>query len=161
MAGGAFAAYDDGRGVLGCEPFADVTPDDWAYQAVSELSEEGRFRASDGMFRGERNVTRYEMAQITARLLAKEDQLSDRDRRMTEKLAEEYGGELSSLGVRVRNLEKQQGNISGAGITVCVSSIFWRAWLIRRRISIIVPGTCRVTKMRVCVFLRRQKWLRR
>lgn len=28
------------------------------------------------------------------------------------KLAEEYGGELSSLGVRVRNLEKQQGNIS-------------------------------------------------
>ena len=77
------------------------------------------------------------------------------------KLAEEYGGELSSLGVRVRNLEKQQGNISWSGITVCVSSIFWRAWLIRRRISIIVPGTCRVTKMRVCVFLRRQKWLRR
>lgn len=31
---------------------------------------------------------------------------------MTEKLAEEYGGELSSLGVRVRNPEKQQGNIS-------------------------------------------------
>ena len=141
---------------LAANPFADVTPDDWAYQAVSELSEEGVVSGHpDGMFRGERNVTRYEMAQITARLLAKEDQLSDRDRRMTEKLAEEYGGELSSLGVRVRNLEKQQGNI------FCVSSIFWRAWLIRRRISIIVPGTCRVTKMRVCVFLRRQKWLRR
>lgn len=98
---------------LAANPFADVTPDDWAYQAVSELSEEGVVsRYPDGMFRGERNVTRYEMAQITARLLAKEDQLSDRDRRMTEKLAEEYGGELSSLGVRVRNLEKQQGNIS-------------------------------------------------
>lgn len=41
MAGGAFAAYDDGRGVFGANPFADVTPDDWAYQAVSELSEEG------------------------------------------------------------------------------------------------------------------------
>ena len=78
---------------LAANPFADVTPDDWAYQAVSELSEEGVVSGHpDGMFRGERNVTRYEMAQITARLLAKEDQLSDRDRRMTEKLAEEYGG---------------------------------------------------------------------
>lgn len=101
---------------LAANPFADVTPDDWAYQAVSELSEEGVVSGyPDGMFRGERNVTRYEIAQITARLLAKEDQLSDRDRRMTEKLAEEYGGELSSLGVRVRNLEKQQGNISWSG----------------------------------------------
>ena len=101
---------------LAANPFADVTPDDWAYQAVSELSEEGVVSGHpDGIFRGERNVTRYEMAQITARLLAKEDQLSDRDRRMTEKLAEEYGGELSSLDVRVRNLEKQQGNISWSG----------------------------------------------
>lgn len=32
---------------LAANPFADVTPDDWAYQAVSELSEEGgRFRVS-------------------------------------------------------------------------------------------------------------------
>lgn len=101
---------------LAANPFADVTPDDWAYQAVSELSEEGVVSGyPDGMFRGERNVTRYEMAQITARLLAKKDQLSDGDRRMTEKLAEEYGGELSSLGVRVRNLEKQQGNIFWSG----------------------------------------------
>ena len=77
-----------GAGSLAANPFADVTPDDWAYQAVSELSEEGVVSGyPDGMFREERNVTRYERAQITARLLAKEDQLSDRDRRMTEKLA--------------------------------------------------------------------------
>ena len=50
---------------LAANPFADVTPDDWAYQAVSELSEEGVVSGHpDGMFRGERNVTRYERAQI-------------------------------------------------------------------------------------------------
>ena len=97
-------------------PFSDVAASDWAYQAVADLSDQGIVEGyPDGTFRGQTSVTRYEMAQITARLMAKEDQYSAEQRAAIDRLAAEYADELDSLGVRVTNLEKKVGHISWSG----------------------------------------------
>ena len=112
----AVAALTAGVSAYAANPFSDVTPDDWAYQAVSDLSVQGVVEGyPDGTFKGERNMTRYELAQIVARLMAKEDQLNAEQQATLDKLAGEYADELANLGVRVSNLEKKVGNISWSG----------------------------------------------
>ena len=112
----AVAALTAGVSAYAANPFSDVTPNDWAYQAVEDLSEQGVVEGyPDGTFKGERNITRYEMAQIIARMLAKEDQLNAEQRATLDKLAGEYADELANLGVRVSNLEKKVGNIYWSG----------------------------------------------
>lgn len=116
MALAAAAALTVGVSALAANPFSDVSTDDWAYQAVSDLSDQGVVEGyPDGTFKGERNITRYELAQIIARLMAKEDQLNAEQRAILDKLAGEYADELANLGVRVSNLEKKVGNISWSG----------------------------------------------
>ncbi len=112
----AVAALTAGVSAYAANPFSDVTADDWAYQAVSDLSAQGVVEGyPDGTFKGERNMTRYELAQIVARLMAKEDQLNAQQQATLDKLAGEYADELANLGVRVSNLEKKVGNISWSG----------------------------------------------
>ena len=112
----AVAALTAGVSAYAANPFSDVTADDWAYQAVSDLSAQGVVEGyPDGTFKGERNMTRYELAQIIARLMAKEDQLNAEQQATLDKLAGEYADELANLGVRVANLEKKVGNISWSG----------------------------------------------
>lgn len=52
-------------------------------------------------------MTRYELAQVIARLMAREDQLNAEQKATLDKLAGEYADELANLGVRVSNLEKE------------------------------------------------------
>ena len=112
----AAAALTAGVSAYAANPFSDVSTDDWAYQAVSDLSDQGVVEGyPDGTFKGERNITRYELAQIIARLMAKEDQLNAEQRATLDKLAGEYADELANLGVRVSNLEKKVGNIYWSG----------------------------------------------
>ena len=112
----AVAALTAGVSAYAANPFSDVTADDWAYQAVSDLSAQGVVEGyPDGTFKGERNMTRFELAQIIARLMAKEDQLNAEQQATLDKLAGEYADELANLGVRVANLEKKVGNISWSG----------------------------------------------
>ncbi|MDU5003935.1 MAG: S-layer homology domain-containing protein [Veillonella sp.] len=55
-------------------PFSDVTPDSWAYQAVSQLAQSGIVNGyPDGTFKGQNNITRYEMAQMVAKAMANQD----------------------------------------------------------------------------------------
>ena len=112
----AVAALTAGVSAYAANPFSDVSTDDWAYQAVSDLSDQGVVEGyPDGTFKGERNITRYELAQIIARLMAKEDQLNAEQRATLDKLAGEYADELANLGVRVSNLEKKVGNLYWSG----------------------------------------------
>ena len=112
----AAAALTAGVSAYAANPFSDVSPDDWAYQAVSDLSDQGIVEGyPDGTFKGERNMTRYELAQVIARLMAREDQLNAEQKATLDKLAGEYADELANLGVRVSNLEKKVGNISWFG----------------------------------------------
>ena len=116
LAMAAVAALAAGASVYAANPFSDVSTSDWAYQAVSDLSDQGVVEGyPDGTFKGQNNITRFEMAQIIARLMAKEDQLNAEQRATLDKLAGEYADELDSLGVRVSNLEKKVGNISWSG----------------------------------------------
>lgn len=99
--------------VSAANPFADVDTSSWAYQAVSQLSDQDVVDGyPDGTFKGDKNVSRYELAQIIARLMAKEESLNDSQRATVQKLSAEYAGELQSLGVRVKELEKKTGNLS-------------------------------------------------
>lgn len=96
--------------VSAANPFTDVSADDWAYQAVTSLSDEGVIDGySDGTFRGDKHVTRYEIAQIVARLMAKEDTLNASQKETLAKLSSQYANELKDLGVRIAELEKKRG----------------------------------------------------
>lgn len=94
--------------VMANNAFSDVTPDDWSYKAVSQLADEGVIDGyPDGTFKGNKNITRYEMGQIVARLMAKEDTLTTDQKATLDKLSTDYAGELDTLGVRVDKLENQ------------------------------------------------------
>lgn len=96
--------------VSAANPFTDVSADDWAYQAVASLSNEGVIDGyPDGTFRGDKHVTRYEIAQIVARLMAKEDTLNASQKETLAKLSSQYANELKDLGVRIAELEKKRG----------------------------------------------------
>lgn len=99
--------------VSAANPFADVDTSSWAYQAVCQLSDQGVVEGyPDGTFKGDKNVSRYELAQIIARLMAKEDSLNDSQKAAVQKLSAEYADDLQNLGVRVKELEKKTGNLS-------------------------------------------------
>ena len=61
----------------------------------------------DGTYGGDKLMTRYEMAQIVAKAMAKGANV--------DKLAAEFADELDSLGVRVANLEKKSDNVKITG----------------------------------------------
>ena len=55
-------------------PFTDVPKDSWAYNSVMELANAGIIQGLDKMhFQGERNITRYEAAEVVAKAMAHED----------------------------------------------------------------------------------------
>ena len=96
-------------------PFSDVPADHWAYDAVSQLAADGVIEGyGDSTYRGDRNITRYEMAQMVARAMAKTD-VSAANKAMIDKLAAEFADELNSLGVRVANLEKHADMVKWNG----------------------------------------------
>ncbi len=91
-------------------PFSDVDHNDWSYKAVAELSEQGVIDGyPDGSFKGNKEISRFETAQIVARLLAKENSLNNEQKASVHKLANAYSDELKQLGVRVDNVEKKLG----------------------------------------------------
>ena len=96
-------------------PFSDVPRDHWAYDAVTQLAADGVVEGyGDGTYRGDRNITRYEMAQMTAKAMAKGD-MSASDRALVDRLAAEFADELNNLGVRVSNLEKHADMVKWNG----------------------------------------------
>ena len=97
-------------------PFSDVTPDSWAYQAVSQLANAGVINGyPDGTFKGQNNITRYEMAQMVAKAMANQDRANAEQQAMINRLADEFSNELNNLGVRVARLEDRVGNVKVTG----------------------------------------------
>ncbi|WP_276945936.1 S-layer homology domain-containing protein [Dialister micraerophilus] len=91
-------------------PFSDVDHNDWSYKAVAELSAQGVVDGyPDSSFKGNKEISRFETAQIVARLLAKENSLNNEQKASVHKLANAYSDELKQLGVRVDNVEKKLG----------------------------------------------------
>ena len=103
IAGTAFAAAN---------PFVDVPAKHWAYDAVSKLAKAGILDGyGDGTYRGERLASRYEMAQATAKAMARADKADAQMKALIDKLAVEFAAELNNLGVRVAKLEKNASSI--------------------------------------------------
>lgn len=95
-------------------PFSDVPAGHWAYNSVTKLAAEGVIEGyGDGTFLGNRNITRYEMAQMIAKALAKNT--DGVTRAELEKLAAEFREELDNLGVRVSELEKYADKVRWGG----------------------------------------------
>ena len=117
-----FAAIFAATAVLGvttafaANPFSDVTPDSWAYQAVSQLAAAGIVNGyPDGTFKGQNDITRYEMAQMVAKAMANQDRANAEQQAMINRLADEFSSELNNLGVRVARLEDRVGNVKVTG----------------------------------------------
>ena len=117
-----FAAIFAATAVLGvttafaANPFSDVTPDSWAYQSVSQLASTGIINGyPDGTFKGQNNITRYEMAQMVAKAMANQDRANAEQQAMINRLADEFASELNNLGVRVAALENKVGNVKVTG----------------------------------------------
>ncbi|SFA98760.1 S-layer homology domain-containing protein [Selenomonas ruminantium] len=95
-------------------PFSDVPADHWAYDAVSQLAADGVIDGyGDSTFKGNRNITRYEMAQMVAKAMAKNT--SGADKALVDKLAAEFAEELNNLGVRVAKLERNADMVKWNG----------------------------------------------
>ena len=102
--------------VFAANPFVDVPSDSWAYKSVVELADAGIIQGVDGQyFQGNRNITRYEAAEMVAKAMAHMDKASVEQRALINKLADEYADELNNLGVRVSALENRVGNVKLTG----------------------------------------------
>lgn len=99
-------------------PFADVPADHWAYDAVAQLVQDGIVNgyAADGTYKGDQNMSRYEMAQIVAKAMAKSEAADNNNKALIDKLAAEFSDELANLGVRVADLEAKTDNVKWNGI---------------------------------------------
>ncbi|MEQ8973391.1 MAG: iron uptake porin [Coleofasciculus sp. C1-SOL-03] len=92
----------------------DVSPGDWAYEALRSLVERYGCIAGypDGTFRGNRAMTRYEFAaglnaclQQIERLIAGRSEFPTGDLESLRRLVLEFEAEIATLGARVDNLE--------------------------------------------------------
>ena len=101
LAGAGFAA-----------PYSDVPADHWACKAVDEMAQKGVIQGfPNGTFKGNDNISRYQLAMITSRLLAGVEQngtgsISKNDLQTLERLTVEFADELALLGVKVTSLEE-------------------------------------------------------
>ena len=94
--------------VYAANPFSDVPAGHWAYDSINKLAAAGVIEGyGDSTFGGDKLMTRYEMAQIVAKAMAKGANV--------DKLAAEFADELDNLGVRVANLEKKADNVKITG----------------------------------------------
>ena len=110
----AFVAGLTSSAFAAANPFSDVPAGHWAYNSVSKLAAEGVIEGyGDGTYRGDRNITRYEMAQMIAKAMAKNP--TGASKAELDRLAAEFRDELDALGVRVAELEKYADKVVWTG----------------------------------------------
>jgi len=106
-----------GTALAAVNPFTDVPANHWAYDAVRQLAKDGIIDGyNKGTFDGDKTLTRYEIAQIVAKAMAKVDKADAKNKILIDKLALEFTAELNNLGVRITKLEDKT-NIGLAGET--------------------------------------------
>ena len=97
-------------------PFSDVPASHWAFDAINKLSDKGIIQGfPDGKFKGNKGLTRFDLAMVTAKMLAHVEQMFESgvgtnlvtktDLQTLEKLTVEFADELALLGVKVTSLE--------------------------------------------------------
>ena len=69
----------------------------------------------DGTFKGQKDITRFEMAQMIAKGMANQDRANAEQQAMLNRLSDEFSNELNNLGVRINHLEDRVGNVQITG----------------------------------------------
>ena len=94
-------------------PFVSVPQNHWSYAAIMKLVNEEILDKSDSKFYGDRSLTRYEMAMVTAKAIANGEKANDEQKALINKLAAEYDDELKNLNSspRLAALEKKADNV--------------------------------------------------
>jgi hypothetical protein len=91
-------------------PFADVPANSWAYGAVTKLAQAGIIDGyGDGTFRGDKTVTRYEMAQMVSKAMNKS--MNAEQKATVDKLSREFATELIAMGIKVEGVQQQVDNM--------------------------------------------------
>ena len=118
------------------QPFADTSPNHWAYDAIAKLTAKGLILGyPDGIFKRDRAMTRYEMAMVVARLLARiesidipspgpaQPKVSKQDIDTIALLVNEFRAELAAKNVRLTAVEGELtaikvrlGNVRATGV---------------------------------------------
>lgn len=95
---------------------ADVPSQHWAYAAVAHLAKVGIIDGyGDGTFRGDKTMTRYEMAQVVEKAMANSGKATAAQKALIDKLAIEFALELNKVTDRVTKLEQNQPNVKFSG----------------------------------------------
>lgn len=93
-------------------PFDKVPKNGWEIESVKKLAQAGLVSGySDGSFQPERELTRFEMAKIVAKAMARSEKANAEQKVMINKLAAEYHDELSNIGIRIEALESKSDNV--------------------------------------------------
>ncbi|MBT9546616.1 MAG: putative porin [Candidatus Sericytochromatia bacterium] len=84
--------------------YPDVAPSHWSAAALQELAQKYQLKLTypDGEFKGQRSLTRYEMAALLVQVFRQIKNVSDSDQKMLAALKSEYQKELSSLREEIR-----------------------------------------------------------
>lgn len=91
-------------------PFTDVPAKHWAYDAVNKLAQAGVVSGyGDGTFKGDKTVSRYEMASMVATAMQKN--LNSDQKATVDKLSKEFAAELIGMGIKVNNLDNKVDNM--------------------------------------------------
>lgn len=91
-------------------PFSDVPAKHWAYDSVNKLVQAGIVDGyGDGTFRGDKTMTRYEMATIVAKAMNKS--LNADQKATVDRLSKEFGTELTTMGIKVDSMQNQVDNM--------------------------------------------------
>lgn len=102
--------------VMAANPFSDVIPQDWAYQAVAQLAEQGGVEGyPEGTFKGEQKITRFEMAQMVGKAISLQKHIDTDQMVIIHRLSKEFAPELRNLGVAVSVSEEKVGQLPFSG----------------------------------------------
>lgn len=110
--------------IASASPFSDVPQGHWAYDAVSQLASNGVLDLSGHKFDGTKTVTRFEFASLlskTAEKTISEQQLTEKDKELLQRLYAEFHTELQAIGMKIENIDrrlaKMENNIGGWNIS--------------------------------------------
>lgn len=99
--------------------FTDVPAKHWSYDAVSYLAQAGIIDGyGDNTFRGDKTLTRYEMAEIVYKAMQNQSKANIAQKALIDKLGAEYALEMNKIDkidTRLTKVEQNQSNIKFSG----------------------------------------------
>jgi hypothetical protein len=103
-------------GLVNATEVSDVPRDHWAYPAIRALIKDGIIDGyTDGEFKGDKLLTRYEMAQIVEKAMDNSQKANAKEKALIDKLASEFALEINNIDVRVNIIEHPETLLQAEG----------------------------------------------